>query len=118
MMKTHFEKTNPPGTKYLTLKTRKATYYCNEWKDSRKNGYCMYYVVQGVNLYIKRIPLNELHAAEKHLRKYKKFNRNDSREQCPIATSCGDCSFAVIGGILENSCNAEYNADSGFVLRE
>ncbi|MGI9256577.1 MAG: hypothetical protein ACR2PY_06545 [Salinispira sp.] len=117
MIKTDFEKTNPPGTKYPYLRTPGA-YWCAKWQKDRNGVYCMYYAFQGKCVYEKRIPLNEIHAAKKHLLEHKKFNHKIFCEQCKTVAKNGECGFAVIGRMLENSCNAEYNGSKGFVLRE
>ncbi len=115
MIKTDFEKNNPPGTKYPHLKKPGASYRCDKWRD----GVCMYYTSQGSERVNKKgILLADIQVAEKHLLVRKKFDRKDFREQCPTAARNGGCAFTVIGRMLENSCNAEYNGDNGFVLRE
>lgn len=118
-MKTHFEKANPPGTKYPRLRTRGAAYWCDKWQVARDGVYCMYYASQGAErVNKKRIPLVDMQAAEAHLRAHQKFDRRDFSAQCPTAARHGGCAFNVMGRILENCCDAGYDGANGFVLRK
>jgi len=94
-------------------------YRFHKWEYDREGRFCLYYVVTGGKKeYTKRIPIEELEAAVVKLLETCKFNREDFRELCPIASRDGECGFTVIGRILEVLYGAKYKGrGKGFQKR-
>jgi hypothetical protein len=78
-------------------------YRFKAWKKDQKKRECLYYRFKGSTgiWHQKRIPTAEIKTAARHVRRNGVFNRGNFKTLCPVASSGGPCSFAVLGRCLE-----------------
>lgn len=96
----------PAGTEFAKLRGGGSSYRCTKWKDDRSGVLCMYYAFDG---HEKRIPLHEIKSAICTIKTTGTFTRGDY-------IGGQDCSFSVIGRVLEKLVGAKYVVQKGFFL--
>ncbi|MCG3114105.1 MAG: hypothetical protein LLH30_00315 [Candidatus Manganitrophus sp. SA1] len=99
--------------------THGKPYRFKNWKMDHNGQECLYYEFNGTKgrRHSKRIPISEIKAAATYLKQNNVFDRTTFNAICPIASSGGPCSFAVLGRCLEYLGLATYQGrGKGFAL--
>jgi hypothetical protein len=97
--------------------THGEPYHFDRWKNDQAGRPCLYYCFSGGGrVHKKRVPVSELRAALRQLRNASVLSREMFRQNCPTATSDGECGFAVVGRIFEALGVAVYSRQDGFKL--